>query len=320
MTGSLARFVLWRLAGTIPLLLVISFLVFVLVQLAPGDAASALTGGRPTSTEALEALRAKYNLNEPLPVQYGLWLWDALHLDFGTSIQTRQPVVQAIAARLGLSLWLTAYATAIVLAFGIPLGIAAALNRGGRFDRTIVTLSVLGVSTPAFVSGLFLLYYLGFVLGWFPVFGAGRGALDRAWHLTLPAIALALTVMAIVVKITRAAVLEELERDYIGFARARGVSSRRIVLHYLLRNALVPVVTAASVILVAIMAGSIYVETTFALPGLGSLLVDAVRQRDIPLIQGATLAFSVFVVAVNLATDLIYALIDPRIRFAGAAR
>jgi len=316
----MTRYILWRLAGTIPLLLVISIFVFILVQLAPGDAASALTGGRPTSTEALAALRAKYHLDEPLPVQYWLWLRDAVQFDFGTSIQTRQPVTQAIAARLGLSLWLTLYASVIVLALGIPLGLAAALRRGSRFDRTVVTLSVFGVSTPAFVSGLFLLYYLGFVLGWFPVFGAGRGALGRAWHLTLPAIALALTVMAIVVKITRASVIEELERDHIGFARARGVAPRRIILHYLLRNALVPVVTAASVIVVAIMAGSIYVEITFALPGLGSLLVDAVRQRDIPLIQGATLAFSVFVIVVNLATDLIYALIDPRIRFASAAR
>lgn len=311
-----------RVFAAVPLLLVISMFVFVLVHLAPGDAASALSGGRAISPEAMEALRAKYHLDQPMAVQYLRWLSDAATGDFGTSIQTRQPVVTAVLDRAPLSLWLTFYATVVVLGAGVPLGLVAALWQGSRMDRSVVTLSVFGVSTPAFVSGLFLLYYLGFVAGMFPVFGAGRdgGFLVRAWHLTLPALALALAVMAIVVKITRAAVIEEMEKDYVIFARARGVVERRIVLSYLLRNALVPVVTAASVIVVATMAGAIYVEITFALPGLGSLLVDAVRQRDIPLIQGATLFFSLFVILVNVVTDILYVLIDPRIQFGKAAR
>lgn len=316
----LLRYVVLRLLAGIPLLLVISIFVFALVHMAPGDAADALTGGRATSSAALAAVRAKYHLNDPLSLQYLRWLADALHGDLGQSIQTRQTVTEAVLERLPLTLWLTGYATALVVGLGVPLGVAAALTAGSRFDGTVVTLSVFGVSTPAFVGGLFLLYYLGFVLGWFPVFGAGEGPLGRAWHLTLPAVAMALSVLAIMVKITRASVLEELDKDYIGFARARGVSNARIVRLYLLRNAMVPVVTAASVIVVAIMAGSIYVEITFALPGLGSLLVDAVRQRDIPLIQGATLAFSVFVIVVNIGTDILYAIIDPRIRFEKAAR
>jgi len=311
-----------RIFAAVPLLLVISIFVFVLVHLAPGDAASALSGGRAISPEAMDALRAKYHLDQPMVVQYMRWLADAAIGDFGTSVQTRQPVVTAVLDRAPLSLWLTFYATVIVLGVGVPLGLATALRQGSRVDRSVVTLSVFGVSTPAFVSGLFLLYYLGFVAGIFPVFGAGRdgGFFVKAWHLTLPALALALAVMAIVVKITRAAVIEEMEKDYVTFARARGVSERRIVLSYLLRNALVPVVTAASVIVVATMAGAIYVEITFALPGLGSLLVDAVRQRDIPLIQGATLFFSLFVIVVNVVTDILYVLIDPRIQFGKAAR
>lgn len=321
MSAGVWRYLVLRTAAAVPLLLVISIFVFVLVHLAPGDAASALTGGRAISAEAMAALRAKYHLDQPMVVQYWLWLADAITGDLGQSVQTRQPVVRAVLDRAGLSLALTGYATAIVVGLGVPIGMAAALRQGSRFDRTVVTLSVFGVSTPAFVSGLFLLYYLGFVLGWFPVFGAGRsGPLDQLWHLTLPAIALALSVMAIVIKITRAAVVEELEKDYVAFARARGVGRRRILLSYLLRNALVPVVTAASVIVVAIMAGAIYVEVTFALPGLGTLLVDAVRQRDIPLIQGATLFFSLFVIVVNVGTDVLYALIDPRIRFGKAGR
>ena len=179
----------------------------------------------------------------------------------------------------------------------------------------MVMFSVFGISSPAFVTGIFLLYVFGVVLGWFPTFGPGRGFVDRLWHLTLPAVALALSVMAIVVKITRAAMIEELDKDYVVFARARGMSRARITFAYVLRNALIPVVTAAGIIVVGLLASAIYVEVTFALPGLGSLIVDAVQKRDIPLIQGTTLVFACFVVLVNLVIDVIYALIDPRIRF-----
>ena len=174
---------------------------------------------------------------------------------------------------------------------------------------------VFGISSPAFVTGILLLYLFGVVIGWFPIFGAGRGFLDRFWHLTLPAVALALSIMAIVVKITRAAVIEELDKDYVVFARARGLSPLRIVFGYVLRNALIPVVTAAGLIIVGLVANAIYVEVTFALPGLGSLTVEAVQRRDIPLIQGTTLVFAAFVILLNLLIDLAYILIDPRIRF-----
>jgi peptide/nickel transport system permease protein len=179
----------------------------------------------------------------------------------------------------------------------------------------MVMLGVFGVSSPAFVTGIFLLYFFGVVLGWFPTFGAGDGFGDRLWHLALPALALALSVMAIVVKITRAAMIEELDKDYVTFARARGLGAARITFAYVLRNALIPVITAAGIVVVGLLASAIYVEVTFALPGLGSLTVDAVQKRDIPLIQGTTLVFSCFVVAINLIIDVVYTLIDPRIRF-----
>ena len=162
----------------------------------------------------------------------------------------------------------------------------AAFRRGSRLDRGVVMFGVFGISSPAFVTGIFLLYIFGVVLGWFPTFGPGRGFLDRFWHLTLPAFALALSVMAIVIKITRASIIEELDKDYVVFARARGLSATRIAFAYVLRNALIPVVTAAGLIVVGIVAGAIYVEVTFALPGLGSLTVDAVQKRDIPLDPG----------------------------------
>jgi len=317
--SDLFRFILRRLAVAVPLLLLISFGVFALVHLAPGDPVRALLGTRPSDPETLATLRERYHLNDPFIVQYGKWLWQVLQGDLGRSINGNRRVLSAISERASVTLVLSLISTVIVLAAGILLGVVAALKRGTRLDRAMVMFGVFGISSPAFVTGIFLLYVFGVVLGWFPTFGPGRGFVDRLWHLTLPAVALALSVMAIVVKITRAAMIEELDKDYVVFARARGMTERRITFAYVLRNALIPVVTAAGIIVVGLLANAIYVEVTFALPGLGSLIVDAVQKRDIPLIQGTTLVFACFVVLVNLIIDVIYALIDPRIRFTRVA-
>lgn len=314
-SSALLRLLLRRLAVALPLLLIISFGVFALVHLAPGDPVRALLGTRPSDPDTLAALRDRYHLNDPFIVQYAKWLWQVLQGDLGRSINGNRLVWSAIKERAGVTIFLSLISTVIVLGVGVALGVIAALRRGTRLDRGLVMFGVFGISSPAFVTGIFLLYVFGVVLGWFPTYGAGRGFLDRFWHLVLPAAALALSVMAIVVKITRAAMVKELDRDYVTFARARGLSASRVVFAYVLRNALVPVVTAAGVVIVGLLAGWIYVEVTFALPGLGLLTVDAVQKRDIPLIQGTTLVFSCFVVAVNLAVDLLYTLIDPRIRF-----
>jgi peptide/nickel transport system permease protein len=317
MRGSgIVRLILERLAVAIPLLLIISLGVFALVHLAPGDPVRALLGTRPSDPATLAALRDKYHLNDPFIVQYGKWLWQVLQGDLGRSINGNRLVLNAIKERADVTVFLSLIGTAIVLVFGVLLGMIAALRRGTRLDRSMVMFGVFGISSPAFVTGIFLLYFFGVVLGWFPTFGAGRSGFgDRLWHLTLPALALALSVMAIVVKITRASMIEELDRDYVTFARARGLSAARIIFGYVLRNALIPVVTAAGLVVVGLLASAIYVEVTFALPGLGSLTVDAVQKRDIPLIQGTTLVFSCFVVLINLAIDIVYTLIDPRIRF-----
>jgi peptide/nickel transport system permease protein len=317
MNGSaVGRLILERLAVAIPLLFLISLGVFALVHVAPGDPVRALLGTKSADPETLAALREKYHLNDPFIVQYGKWLWQVLHGDLGRSINGNRKVWNAIAERASVTLMLSAIGTAIVLVFGILLGMIAAFRRGTRLDRALVMFGVFGISSPAFVTGIFLLYFFGVVLGWFPTFGVGRSNFgDMIWHLTLPALALALSVMAIVVKITRAAMIEELDRDYVTFARARGLSATRITFAYVLRNALIPVITAAGIVVVGLLASAIYVEVTFALPGLGSLTVDAVQKRDIPLIQGTTLVFACFVVAINLIIDVVYTLIDPRIRF-----
>jgi peptide/nickel transport system permease protein len=316
MREGVAGLILRRIAVAVPLLLLISLGVFALVHIAPGDPVRALLGTRASDPETLNNLREKYHLNDPFILQYGKWLWQVLQGDLGRSINGNRKVWNAIADRGSITIVLSLLGTAIVLVFGISLGMIAAFKRGTRIDRAMVMFGVFGISSPAFVTGIFLLYLFGVVLGWFPTFGAGdRNLLDRLWHLALPALALALSVMAIVVKITRAAMIEELDKDYVTFARARGLSAARITFAYVLRNALIPVITAAGIVVVGLLASAIYVEVTFALPGLGSLTVEAVQKRDIPLIQGTTLVFSCFVVAINLVIDVVYTLIDPRIRF-----
>jgi peptide/nickel transport system permease protein len=315
MQSGVGRLILMRLAVAVPLLFIISFGVFSLVHLAPGDPVRALLGTRPSDPETLANLRERYHLNDPFIVQYGKWLGQVLHGDLGRSINGNRLVLSAIKERAGVTVYLCVVSTIVVLVAGVLLGMLAAFKRGGRLDRFVVMFGVFGISSPAFVTGIFLLYLFGVVFGWFPTFGAGRGFLDRFWHLTLPSVALALSIMAIVVKITRASTIEVMDCDYVTFARARGMSAARITLAYILRNALIPVVTAGGIIVIGFLANAIYVEVTFALPGLGSLIVDAVQKRDIPLIQGTTLVFACFVVLINLIVDMTYTLIDPRIRF-----
>lgn len=314
----MGRYVLGRLALAVPLLFVITLAVFALIHIAPGTPEQALLGARRGSPETFAAIREQWNLDEPFLAQYFLWLKAAVIGDFGRSIQTQQAVSSAIGQRLGLTIFLGAYAILVALVLGIPLGIWAALRRGTRTDRTVVGVSVLGVSAPTFAIGLLFIYLFGVVLDWFPIFGAGEGFWDRAYHLTLPAFALGLALVALIVKITRAAAIEELEQDYVAFARARGLSRRRVLGRYVLRNSLIPVVTAAGLIVVGLFGGAVLIEVTFGLAGLGTLLVDSVLTQDIPVVQGLVLLTAAFVLAVNLGLDVLYTVIDPRIRLGRA--
>ena len=315
MNGSLPSYVLRRLLVAIPLLLLISLGVFALVNMAPGDPARSLLGSRQSSPETLAAIREQYHLDDPFVVQYLIWLRQVFVWDLGRSIQGSELVTTMILQRLPLTVFLGLYGSLVALGIGIPLGILAAYRHGSEVDRGVVTLGVIGVSAPAFATGIFLLYVFGVYLGWFPIFGQGEGPLDQVWHLTLPAIALGFTVMGLVIKITRASMIEELQKDYVAFARARGLTSRRITTSYVLRNALIPVVTAAGLIVVGLLTGAVLVEVTFGLPGLGSLLVNSVTQRDLPVIQGIVLILAIFIVLMHIGIDVLYTFIDPRIRF-----
>jgi peptide/nickel transport system permease protein len=311
---SLALFVARRLAALVVLLAIISFGVFSLLQLAPGNVVQALLAGRPATPETIAALRAQYNLDEPFLTQYWLWLSSALQGDLGQSSTTGLSVVETIRERLPVTVFLGVYAFLITMVLGVSLGVVAALRKRSVVDRSIVGLSVMGVSTPAFVSGVLLLYLLAVRFSLFPAFGPGSGFVDRLYHLTLPAVALAFTQATFILKLTRAAMIEALDQDYVAFARARGVPMRRVVFGYAFRNALIPVATAAGIVLGALLTGAILIEVVFALQGIGSLLIESVELKDIPTVQGLALLIATTIILVNLLTDIVYLFIDPRIR------
>jgi peptide/nickel transport system permease protein len=318
-TRALVWYVVRRLVALVLLLLIISFGVFSLLYAAPGSVEQVLLGARPSNPATIEAIREEYNLDDPFLTQYATWLKGAVVLDFGRSIRTSEPVLQGIRDRLGLTLFLGTFGFLIALVVGVLLGVLAAVKKRGFLDRSVVGFSVVGVSAPAFATGIFLLYVFAVLLGWFPAFGQGEGFTDRVWHLTLPAVALALTAMALILKLTRTAMIVALDQDYVAFARARGIPRRHVLFTYAFRNALVPVVTAAGLILGYMLTGAVLVEVTFALPGVGSLLVDSVAFKDVPMVQGVTMVVAFVIIVVNLLTDILYLFIDPRIRFSRVA-
>jgi len=308
-------FILRRLLALSLLLVLISFFVFSLLHLAPGSAERILVGASGTPTpELLELLREEYHLNEPFLMQYWIWAKDAIQLQFGDSIQSTLPVTDEIRARLRVSVFLGIYAYVLTMVLGVMLGILAALKKRSIVDRGIVALSVVGISAPAFATGLLLLYVFAILLPWFPAFGQGAGFFDELWHLTLPAIALAIHGSALLVKHTRAAMINVLDQDYVMFARARGLSTLRILFLYALRNALIPVVTMSSLILASVITGAVLVEVAFSLPGIGSLLVQSAETKDLPVLQGVTMIIATVIIVANLLADLAYVAVDPRIR------
>jgi peptide/nickel transport system permease protein len=312
--GGHVFYVLRRLLALAVLLVFISFAVFSLLYIAPGSAVDILLGDTPRTEETVRSLEEEYHLNEPFLTQYWIWAQDAARLEFGDSIQTTLPVTDEIRSRLPVSIFLGVYAFILTMVLGVALGILAALRGQRALDRGIVGGAVVGLSTPAFVSGVFLLYVFAVELGWFPVFGQGAGFVDQLWHLTLPAIALALVACAYIVKHTRAALLNVLDQDYVTFARARGLSNRRVLFLYGLRNGLIPIVTLSGPLLAFLITGAVLVEVTFSLPGIGQLLVQSATTKDLPLLQGITLVAALFILVANLFVDLLYMAVDPRIR------
>lgn len=312
-----AMFVLRRLGEMVVILVTVSFLVFALLALSPGSLVATLLGTQPATPAAVAAIKAEYHLSDPFLVQYWHWLAAAAHGDLGRSNQSGEPVTSLIAQRLPVTVELAVYALALVAILGIPAGMAAGISRGRLFDRGISALTVIGMSAPAFAVGIVLIYVFGVRLDWFPVFGAGDSQpADRLAHLTLPAAALAVGLAALVMRQTRAAMVGVMQHDYITFARARGLPRSRIVLAYALRNAGPTVATATGLLLITAISATVLVETVFSIPGAGSLMIQSINAKDIPVVQGLALYAAVLVVAVNLLVDVTGLIIDPRLRHA----
>lgn len=313
----LVRFVGARLLATVVLLVALSLVVFTLLYLAPGDPARNLLGPRNPSPEALAAVRAQYHLDDPYFSQYLRWLSGALHFDFGESVRSGGSVTSLLGSRAGVTLQLAVMAFGLTVVVGIPAGFWAAWKAGSVTDRVLGATAIVGVGAPSFAVGLVLLYVLGVRLSIFPVFGLGEGFGDRTWHLLLPAITLAFASGALVFKLTRAAVVHELGQEYVTFARSRALG-RWAVIGLVARNAAIPIVTSLGLVFAFFFGGTLLVEVTFALPGLGSLLASSVTFKDIPVVQAITLLTAVVIALTALAVDVITWMIDPRVR--GAVR
>jgi len=298
-----------RLVLTIPVLLGVATLVFSLIHLIPGDPAQSMLGESAAPSD-VEDLRHRLGLDEPLIVQYGAFLKGLVTGSLGVSLRTGEPVASQIAERLPATFELALAAMIVAIVISIPLGVAAAVFRGTAVDHTAMTLALAGISIPNFWLGPLLAIIFGVELGWLPV--SGRGGLD---HLVLPAVSLGAALAAILARMTRATVLEELREQYVLAARARGASRIRAVFRHAFRNSLIPVITLVGLQFGAVLTGAVITETIFSWPGIGRLLIQSIGFRDYPLVQGCILLIAVTYVGVNLLTDLVYGYLDPRIRY-----
>lgn len=313
MTGFVAR----RLLLSIPTLFIMLTAIFVLVRLVPGDAASVILGDQ-ASAAALAALREKLGLDQPIQVQYLAFIGKILTGDLGQSLSSGRSVVQEVLLVLPSTIELTVAAIAIGLLFGLPLGIVAALSRNGWIDYVARIVSLVGLSFPAFVSGILMLIVFAIQLGWFPVLGTTSGAGDlgeRLRALALPALNLGFIMTAYVMRVTRAAMLGVLTEDYIRTARAKGVSPAQLVATHALRNSLIPIITVVGLYFGTLIGNSVLTEIIFNRPGLGKLIIGALNARDYTLLQGLMIIFAICVIIVNTLTDLAYGLVDPRVKY-----
>lgn len=298
-----------RLLHLIPVLLGISFLVFMLVHLVPGDPVRVMLQD-VGSPEQVERVRHQLGLDRPIYLQYGTFVIRAAQGDFGRSIHTRRPVALELAFRLPYTVRMAVAATLVAVALGIALGSIAAVNHRSVLDYGTMVIALAGVSLPSFWFGLVLILIFSLYLKWLPPAGA-----DSLLHLILPAITLGSGAAAIIARLTRSSMLEILHQDYIRTARAKGVADRRLVFHHALKNAMIPVVSIVGLQFAGLLGGAVIVETVFGWPGIGRLAVEAIFNRDIPVIQAVVLVAAVIFVFVNLLVDLLYGLLDPRIRY-----
>lgn len=303
--------ILKRVLAGIPTLIGVTIILFITLRLLPGDPVAVILGGNPATPEMVESIRQQFGLDKSIPAQYWDFLRNAVTLDLGISYNTRQPVVDIIALRIGPTMQLALAAALVSAVTGIVLGSIAALKRNTWIDSVVRVISLINTSMPSFWVGLLLILFFSFQLGWFPATGGGS---LRA--LVLPAITLGLAAAGTITRLVRNSVLEVLGDNFVTALRAKGLSGRTVVLKHVLRNAIIPTVTVVGVQLGALVAGAVIVEAVFTRQGLGQTLVQAIGQQDFPLIQGIVLVIAVIYIAVNILVDVSYSFIDPRVRSA----
>ena len=315
------RFLMQRLLALIPVLFTVAIIVFLILRLTPGDPAAVIAGNNATN-EDIDRIREQLGLTKPLLTQFGIWLSGVVQGDLGYSFYLGKPVTELIAQRIEPTLSLAVGTMLISVLVAVPLGTLAAWRMGGWLDRMLSGFAVAGFSVPVFVIGYVLIYIFAIELQWLPVQGyrrlfgpSSQGLGAWAYQLVLPWVSLATIYVALIARVTRASVSEALTEDYIRTARAKGVSEQAVLLRHALANAAVPIVTVIGIGIALLIGGVVVTETVYAIPGLGSLTVDAVLNRDFPVIQGVVLFFSVLYVLINLLVDLSYLWLDPRIRY-----
>lgn len=304
------KYIIRRILISLVTLIAISMIIFWLLRVLPGDPALMLAG-ELADAEEIAAIRERLNLDKPITIQYYYFVNDIAHGDFGDSLKSREPVLDEIGARFPATLELAIISIIIAAGFGIPAGVLAAIKRYTWLDSTISVMTLFGVALPVYATGLLLMLVFAVKLHWLPA--AGRG---DSWHNTiLPAITLASFSTALITRMTRASVMEVLSEDYVRTARAKGHRERVVVFRHVLRNALIPVVTVVGLQFGSLLGGAILTETIFAWPGLGQILINSMYSRDYPMVQGLVLIFAAMVILVNLIVDVLYAYIDPRIKY-----
>lgn len=304
----MVKYVIKRLLALNPVILGVTFLVFMIMQLAPGDAAKLILGESATQ-EQVEELREEMGLNDPAVVQYGRYMLNFVQGDLGTSYSTKRPVAEEVFSRFPYTFNLSIVAGVVSILLAIPLGILAAVKQNTLFDNVSMIVSLIGVSMPIFWLALLLVLCFSLKLGWFPVQGA------ESWKsYVLPAISLGFMNMAAIARTTRSSMLETIRQDYIRTARAKGVSKRQVIVKHAFKNALIPTITVCGIQLGQLLGGSVLTETVFAWPGIGRLLVQSINARDVPMVLGCIIVMTVCFSIVNLLIDLLYGFVDPRIK------
>ncbi|UIJ72065.1 ABC transporter permease [Aurantimonas sp. HBX-1] len=313
----MATYVLKRFTGMIVVLFVVATIVFVIVRIAPGDPAAVMLGPDATAAD-IAALRDRLGLNQPLLVQFGVYLGQILTGNLGDSIFLNMPVLTALGQRAEPTFFLTLFSILIATVIALPIGILSAYYRGSLFDQASTTLAMFAASVPSFWLALILIQVFAVRLGWFPVAGYGgpdTTLLERLHHLILPAVTLGVVSSALILRFTRASMLDVLDDDYIRTARSKGMAEPTVILKHAFKNALIPILTVIGITAALLISGAIVTETVFGLPGIGNLVVSAVMRRDYPVIQGALLVVAALYVLINFAIDMLYLVIDPRVRF-----